>query len=123
MTIGRVGANRQTVASITIRTPHSAEFNVDVVVDTGFDGTLAISSDDVTALGLKRFTSIRGTLADGSTLTLPLYKVELLWLGRWRLVYATTLGNERLLGMGILDGHRLTLHVTLGGAVEIIPLP
>jgi hypothetical protein len=43
--------------------------------------------------------------------------------GAWRAVLVSAVGNEPLMGMRLLAGHKLVIDVELGGMVEILPLP
>jgi hypothetical protein len=77
----------------------------------------------VAALGLTWVYEGTATLADGSTQKVDYYDVEVEWGSGWVTVTALALGSKGLLGMGFLDGKRLTVEGTPGGVVEIVPWP
>ena len=62
-------------------------------------------------------------LADGSVRQFDIWDAEVEWGGTWRAVLVYELGNEPLLGMRLLAGHKLEIEVVPGGLVEILPLP
>jgi predicted aspartyl protease len=62
-------------------------------------------------------------LADGSISHFDIYAAEVEWDSTWRPVLASVLGEEVLLGMRLLTGHRLSIDVVPGGDVEITVLP
>ena len=48
---------------------------------------------------------------------------EVEWGGSWRPVLVYAVGNDPLLGMRLLSGHKLVIEVVPGGLVEIRPHP
>ena len=51
------------------------------------------------------------------------FAAEVAWGGTWRAVLVSAIGNESLLGMRLLAGHKLVIEVVPGGLVEILPFP
>jgi clan AA aspartic protease len=96
---------------------------VEAIVDSGFTSSLTLPAATVTALGLVRQTGSGAVLADGSIHTFDICAAEVEWGGVWRAIFVSVLGNEPLLGMRLLAGHKLMIDVVQGGAVEIVPLP
>lgn len=119
---GVVNARREAVVPLRVRGPGGTELDVDAVVDSGFTASLTLPAIVVNALGLSRQSSGGAVLADGSTREFDIYAAEVAWLGGWRPVLASAVGDEVLLGMRLLAGHELRISVVSGGAVEIIPL-
>jgi predicted aspartyl protease len=62
-------------------------------------------------------------LGDGSVRHFDICAAEVDWGGTWRAVLVYAVGNEPLLGMRLLAGHKLVIDVVPGGLVEILPLP
>lgn len=62
-------------------------------------------------------------MADGSARPFDMYAVEVEWGGTWRPVLAWVVGDEILLGMGLLAGHQLRVEAVPGGVAEITPYP
>jgi predicted aspartyl protease len=96
---------------------------VDGIVDSGFTASLALPAATVTALALVRQSGGTAVLADGSVRHFDICAAEVLWEGNWRSVLVSAVGNEPLLGMHLLAGHKLGIEVVPGGIVEILPLP
>jgi clan AA aspartic protease len=120
---GAVNANLEAVVRLTVRGPGGVESVVDVIVDSGFSSSLTLPEATVTALGLVRQSGGTGVLADGSVRQFDIYAAEVEWGGTWRPVLVSAVGNEPLLGMRLLAGHKLVVNVVPGGLVEILPLP
>lgn len=119
---GTVSAGLEALVRLRLRTPAGAETEIDAVVDTGYTGSLTLPDAVVTALGPTRHSGGRAVLADGTSRRYDSYEVEVDWCGAWRSVVASGIGDEALVGMGLLSGHRLTVDVLPGGAVEVAPL-
>jgi predicted aspartyl protease len=96
---------------------------VDAVVDTGFSDALTPPVAQVAALGLGPRSASTMVLADGSQGQVVVHEAVVDWGGTWRRVLALAVGDEALIGMRLLAGHRLGVEVVPGGAVEITPLP
>jgi clan AA aspartic protease len=97
--------------------------DVDAIVDSGFVSSLTLPIATVSALGLVRQSGSSGVLADGSIRQFDVYLADVEWDGSWRTVLVSALGNEPLLGMRLMAGHKLIIDVVPRGLVEIVPLP
>jgi clan AA aspartic protease len=93
------------------------------VIDTGFTDYVTLPREIVNTLGLRYSQSMDFELADGEVAMFDLYECELLWNGVHRQVLVTVTEGGSLLGMSLLDGHRLVMDVVAGGVVTIDPLP
>jgi clan AA aspartic protease len=120
---GTVNAQLEAVLRLRVRGPGGAEDVVEAVIDTGYTGSLTLPTSVAASLGLAQVSSGRAVLADGSSRRFDSFAVELDWGGTWRGVVASALGDEVLVGMGLLAGHQLRLEALPGGAVEIDELP
>jgi clan AA aspartic protease len=69
---------REARIHLTVRGP-DAEERIEAVVDTGFNGSLSLPLSLVTFLKLPWDNVVRGTLADGSTTLLPVYRASIVW--------------------------------------------
>jgi clan AA aspartic protease len=100
----------------------SGRADVEFVVDTGFTGTLALPPSQLAAVGatLEGIRLIQ--LADGTQLRTPFWTLQIEWYGELRLVRATALDDEPLIGIGLLREHHLHIEVTDGGEVVAEPL-
>ena len=92
---------------------------IDTAVDTGFTGTLTLPVTLVEALGLRFWEVCDYILADGTTATLDTYIAQVDWDEQDLEVAVVACAGDALLGMGLLNGHRLTIDCLVGGAVTI----
>jgi clan AA aspartic protease len=120
---GAVNARNEAVVRLRVRGPGGVESDVDAIVDSGFTSSLTLPAAMVTALGLARLSGTSAVLADGSIRQFDIYGAEVAWDGTWRTVLVSAVGNEPLLGMRLLAGHKLVIEVVPGGLVEILPVP
>jgi clan AA aspartic protease len=111
------------VVPVTLRGFGEQEVLVEAVLDTGYTGPLSLREEDITALGLVPSGGAWIALADGSEWEAVLYTVIVAWDGIERLVQTTGDGPEPLIGIGLLNGHNLSVDVTDGGAARITRLP
>jgi clan AA aspartic protease len=119
---GVVNARHEAVVRLRVRGPAGVESDVDVIVDSGFTASLTLPAALVTALGLARQSGSSAVLGDGSVRQFDIFAAEVAWDGTWRAVLVSAVGNESLLGMRPLAGHKLVVDVVPGGLVEISPL-
>ena len=95
--------------------------DIEAVIDTGFTGFLTVTPALEGELGLDFRGTSRATLADGSEVTFPSYRVAVLWDGQARHVEADAADTTPLVDMRLLDGHSLYVEVEDGGRVVIEP--
>ena len=120
---GVVNARHEAVVRLKVRGPGGVDSDVDAIVDSGFSSSLTLPAAVVTALGLTRQSGGIAVLADGSVSPYDVYAAEVEWDDTWRAVLISAVGNESLLGMRLLAGHKLAIEVIPGGLVEILPYP
>ena len=120
---GVVNSNLEAVVRLRVRGPGHPGLDVDVVVDSGFNGSLTLPAATVAALGLTRQSSSGARLADGSFRQLDIYAAEVSWDGHWQPVLLSIIGSESLMGMLLLAAHEVRISVVPGGPVEISLLP
>ena len=119
---GYVSADREILLSIKVRGLADGTRTVTTVVDTGFDGHLTLPFELVDLLGLRYLHHGRATLADGTTISVPRYEATIEWDEQWKRVVVSATGDVPLLGMEVLEGHRLTVDVVHDGAATIVAL-
>jgi predicted aspartyl protease len=120
---GVVNARDEAIVGLRLRGPGGSELDVDTIVDSGFTASVTLPAATVAALGLARQSGGGAVLADGSVRQYDIYPAELRWNGGWRRVLVWAVGNQALLGMGLMAGNELRIAVVPGGVVEITPLP
>ena len=119
MIAGAVNAAREARIPLVLRTPLGATREIDALIDTGFDGFLTLPPSMIVALGLKRLGRGRAILADGRDQLFDIHAVTVFWDGQPLTVEADTAESDPLIGMGLLQGYRLSIDVIDGGSVEI----
>ena len=92
---------------------------VEVVVDTGFTGSLALPQSAVRELGLENAGRRQVTLADGRTIEAQAYVAHLLWHGQPMDVRVPMMDSAPMIGVALLANSRLTIDWWEGGDVII----
>lgn len=96
--------------------------SVEGVIDTGYNGGLALPSDWIEAMGLRKFGEENVILADGSVKSIPTYLgYAILEEDAHEIIVAEA--PSPLVGTDLLWGFSLYVEFQSGGAVEIEPLP
>jgi clan AA aspartic protease len=113
--------NLRPMARVSIAAPGGPYVEVDCLVDTGFEGALALPADLVTQLGLPFFTGIFASLADGTDVSVDAHRADVLWEGRPLGVAVLAMGHQPLLGTSLLAGMELRAHFTEDGPVLVSP--
>jgi len=120
---GGVGPNLEARFTAALLDDADAPLAIDLAIDTGFAGFLALPPAVITQLNLPSLGDIDVELADGTISPRPCYLARIEWLGTIRMVRAFELGNQALVGINFLWHHRLTIDVVVGRDVTIEPLP
>ena len=105
MTIdGRFSERREMLLDIQISNGAAAAplMRLSAVVDTGFEGFLALPPEIIRALGLVDKGNGRITLADGTERLIPTYDIAVLWNGHTLDGTAIELPGAPLAGMRLL---------------------
>ena len=123
MMTGVVNADLEPLLRLTIRDAGGQPHDVEVVIDTGFNGFLTLPPALIAALGLPWLCRQQGQLADGSVLPFDVYVATVDWDGRPRSVEVEAADAQPLLGMALLQGSELRIEVVPGGPVTITGLP
>ena len=118
---GVVNDALEAVVTLTLRGPAGQAQDIEAVLDTGYSGFLTLPNTVVTELGLPFAYIGRALLANDDEVTFDVYDVSVLWDGRPRHIKADATGSTPLVGMLLLDNHRLVMDVVRGGRVTIRP--
>ena len=120
---GVVNAADEAVVALSLQGPAGQSQDIEAVVDTGYSGFLTLPTALVAELGL-RFAYIgQALLANDDEVSFDVHDVTVLWDGQPRPIKADATGSTPLLGMSLLDGHRLCVDIEDGGHVVIEPRP
>ena len=123
MIAGRVTADREAVIELPLVGPAQDTRQIQVVIDTGYNGYLTLPGHLITALQLPSAGYRRAALADGSSVILNVYLGNVVWHGRQQEVVVARADGAPLVGMSLLRGSRVTMDVVYDGDVVIDELP
>ena len=119
---GRVNGDLQAWLTVEIVTPSGQPRPIEVALDTGFNGQIALPAITIQRLELSEESSRLAITATGDRVRLTTYYVTMMWHGEPRIIEVVQADSEPLLGMELLLGNRVTLDVLEGGPVTIYPL-
>lgn len=106
--------------AIMDRNGHPQQFQA--VLDTGFAGVISLPRSSIERLGLAFSRQEPVTFANGETQESSIYQATAIWEGERYSVPVYQLGPEPLIGMGLLNGSRVTIDVIEDGPIDIGPL-
>lgn len=122
MLTGRVNGDLQAWLTVEIMTPSGQPRPIEVALDTGFNGQIALPAITIQRLELSEESSRLAITATGDRVRLTTYYTTMMWHGEPRIIEVVEADSEPLLGMELLLGNRVTLDVLEGGPVTIYPL-
>lgn len=112
-------AGWEPLIALTVLGP-AGDVSLSAVVDTGFTGDLTSPAETTESLALNFLAVETITLADDASRQSRIFDADVLWDGEQRRVTVLETGSVPLIGMGLLDGFRLTVEASGGvGLVEI----
>jgi clan AA aspartic protease len=121
--IGTVNTNLDPLIRLTVRDDGGRPHDIEALVDTGFNGFLTLPPPLVAVLGLTWLCRQDGVLADGSVLPFEVYVAKVEWDGQLREVEIDAADAQPLVGMAMMEGSELRIHVVAGGTVTITSTP
>lgn len=119
MITGHVNSFYEAVIRLTLQDPGGVIHEVEVILDTGFNGTLTLPPAAITAWQLPWRTRGRALLANGAEETFDIYAATILWDGMRRPILVEAVETTPLVGMGLLADCDVRLRVQPGGLVQI----
>ena len=123
MLTGTVSDDLQAWVAIEILASDGQTRRIEAVLDTGFNGELALPATTIRQLELPEDIRRPAVTATGDRVSLMTYRGAVLWYGQIHPIQVVEADSEPLLGMELLLGSRFTLGVRYGGPVTIEPLP
>lgn len=118
---GYVNRNLQSVIPIDIFDHRNRLRRTDVIVDTGFDDSLALPLNLIRSLGLPWASQVFMRVATGELKDFNTYAATVSWFGRRLTIRVLETPDQALAGTGLLSGSELTIQLWRGGAVTISP--
>lgn len=122
MTTGFITPNQEPALRLEVVGPEGARL-FDAIIDTGFNGGLAIPSDWIEALGLPRAGHEQMVLADGSVTGAYLYDEYVILDEEAYDVVVTEAPGTPLAGTDLFWGFSPYIEFEADGTVEVAPLP
>ena len=119
MLTGKVNSRLEAIVRLWIRGPEDRVLETDVLIDTGFSGSLSLPPEIIAGLGLLPNGEMLGILADGTKNRFPIYEAIISWHGQPRVISISAVESHPLLGMGMLHGCELAMQIVEGGEVAI----
>jgi len=113
---GHVDGNGRALVTTSIRpTVVASAHDIQVWIDTGFNGDLVLSQQEIDELGLPALGTVKAILADGSEVALQRYTCLMNWFGKeLDLEVVANDGEYPLLGVGLLTGYDLHISYRAG---------
>lgn len=123
MITGVVNSSLEAILPLLLQDMSGQTHQMDVVIDTGFNGFLTLPTGTIASLGLTWLYRHQGLLADGSVQVFDVFRAGVVWEGKTRTVEVESVDAVPLAGMELLRKHDLRIQVLDGGCVEIESLP
>ena len=113
---GHVDRFGRALVTVSIRPSDvAAAHHIEVWIDTGFNGDLVLSQQQIDDLALPPSGTVKAILADGSEVVLQRYTCLIDWFGEERdLEVIANAGEYPLLGVGLLVGYDLHISYRSG---------
>ena len=119
MITGTVTAFKEAVIPLRVQGEAGTEQQIDAVIDTGYNGALTLPLALIEECGLPWRRRGRALLADGGEIIFDTYEATVIWDGQPRRIAVDAAEADPLVGMTLLQGYELTMHVVEGGDVII----
>jgi len=105
--------------AISVEDQRGGLLHIEVAIDTGFTGSLALSTELIEQLGLVVLESREMALANGEIVEMEYHYARVVWHGQLRQIGVFESGDTSVLGMQMLNGNRLIIDAWDGGEVII----
>lgn len=120
MIVGKVNSTRQATIPISIIGPGGIVEEVNIIVDTGFSGSITLPLSVITRLQLQFESTEIFIVADNQNVNFDLYSgARLMWDGLEREILVVQTEDDPLMGMAVLENHTLFVDVRENGIVRI----
>jgi clan AA aspartic protease len=114
--------NLQACLTVPLILPDGRQVGLEFVVDTGFEGALALPLETIAQLKLPFELELDSVLADGNAVPTPVHSATILWQNKRIDVAILGLGERPLLGTALLASYRLTVDFLESGQVTVLPI-
>jgi clan AA aspartic protease len=124
MILGVVSANLEARVSFHVEDGNGAPVPLEAIIDTGFSEYLTLPPSLIATLGLSWLGDAPVALGDGSNIQLRMYSCNVIWDSQSRTIEVHAIdGRSPLIGMKMLAGSEVRIHVVDGGPVWVDSVP
>jgi len=116
---GVVTAQLQATIPVALRAADGRAVSMTAVIDTGFNGHLALPPEMIEELVLEPIGYLPALLGDGRQVQLAAYIATVVWDGEDRALEALRSDAGTLVGMSLLHGSNVAIAVRAGGLVSV----
>ena len=116
---GFVNQNCEAIINVAVGYNNFPKQMIATVIDTGFTGYLSLPISAIDSLGLPWYFRDIGTLGDGSEAIFDMYKANVIWDGKPKIIDVAASEAEPLIGMSLLHGFKVQIEAVSGGIVRI----
>ncbi len=110
---------REARIRLLIRAATGQEQEIEAVIDTGYTAWLTLPPAMIASLALPWHSVGSGILADESRCLFDVFEATVIWDGRARRVFVDEADTTPLVGMALMDGNELNVHVQSNGTVSL----
>ncbi|WP_309738382.1 clan AA aspartic protease [Chamaesiphon sp. OTE_20_metabat_361] len=118
---GRVKDGRASLP-ITFRLSNQPDFQIEFVVDTGFNDYLTLPPQAISAMNLPQYSNTSVRLADGTETMLSIHSATIVWDETEIIVPVLAAGVKPLVGTALMDGYHLSIYFQVDGFVSLTAL-
>ncbi|WP_310410811.1 clan AA aspartic protease [Chamaesiphon sp. OTE_8_metabat_110] len=118
---GRVKDGRASIP-ITFRLSNQPDFQIEFVVDTGFNDYLTLPPQAISAMNLPQYSNTSVRLADGTETMLSIHSAAIVWDEIEIIVPVLAAGVKPLVGTALMDGYHLSIYFQVDGFVSLTAL-
>ena len=116
---GVVNGDYEAVIPLALRSQTGQAREIEVVIDTGYNGFLSLPPALVAELEFPIVGPSPATLTNGDMETFNVHDATVVWDGMPRDIEADAVGPVPLAGMLLFEGHHLSVQIHQGGRVVI----
>lgn len=119
MITGTVNSYHEATIRLPLQAADGREQDVEVILDTGFSGSLTLPPSLIATLGLSFRSRGSAILADGSEAHFDIHAATVIWDDTPRSILVEAADTDPLVGMNLLYGHSINIQAVDGGQVTI----
>ena len=119
MLTGHITSDNEAILPIALLGAEDRTIRIEAAIDTGYNGFLTLPKSVIEELDCSFVGPTRATLGDGHQVSMDLFLGVVQWDGSPRDVLILETEGGSLIGMALLNGHRITMDVEEGGVLSV----